>query len=177
MVQYGLVSQWLALVQWCALAHDCIATAMIELRLLPVTEWHQVLIARARRLTDKADSELWLDFQKLAISRWPSWALLVRLRLQAHCQCCASSSTWNWSFKLPVQRQLELPLPADSLALLAHCGSIHCNKQLLSWIPVPSLLVVERQEEEELLAHANTWRPQHTRTLSWCEMLWNKVLL
>jgi hypothetical protein len=39
MAPYVEVSQLLALMQWGARAHACVTTAMIELRLLPVTEW------------------------------------------------------------------------------------------------------------------------------------------
>jgi hypothetical protein len=39
MALYGEVSQLLSLMQWGARAHAYVAAAMIELRLLPVTEW------------------------------------------------------------------------------------------------------------------------------------------
>ena len=71
-----------------------LATAIIMLRLLPVTEWLQVSgpdswLPWPGPLTD------WLwPWLKLAIIRWPTWAVLVRLCLQAHCQCGAS--TWTW---------------------------------------------------------------------------------
>jgi hypothetical protein len=98
MAQYGVVSQLLALVQWRARAHACVTgnchdNAETAAR-RPVTEWLQVSGPDSwlpwpgpGLLTDW----LWL---KLAIIRWPTWAVLVRLCLQAHCQCGAS--TWTW---------------------------------------------------------------------------------
>jgi hypothetical protein len=93
--QYGVLAQLLALVQWSARAHALyITTAMIlVLRLCQcVTPRVQVPGPDSWRpwpglLTD------WL--LTLAITRWPTWAVLVRLRLHAHCHCGAS--TWSWS--------------------------------------------------------------------------------
>jgi hypothetical protein len=70
MAPYGVVSQLLALVQWRAWAHACATTAMIELRLLQVTEC-------PARTPDCPGPDSWLltdwlwTWLKLAITRWP----------------------------------------------------------------------------------------------------------
>ncbi len=59
----------------------------------------------------------WLPFDwlwtwvKLAITRWSTWAVQVRLCLQANCQCCAS--TWTWSKSLAAARPEEAELLAS----------------------------------------------------------------
>ncbi len=95
MAQYGEVSQLLALMQWGARAQTCVTIATMELRLLPCSHWvtpgpdSWLSSGWPRLLTD------WLwTWLKLAITRWPTWAVLVRHWLQVHYQCGAS--TWTW---------------------------------------------------------------------------------
>jgi hypothetical protein len=122
----GVVSHLLALVQWRARAHAWVITAMIVLRLLPVTEWLQVSgpdswLPWPWLLTD------WLwPWLKLAITRWLTWAVLVRLWLQAHCQYGAS--TWTWLCEVSSCRG---NLPVSCRWQQTHYSrSIHCNKSM-----------------------------------------------
>ncbi len=104
-----------------------LATAMIMLRLLPVTEWLQVSCQDSwlpwpGPLTD------WLwPWLKLAIIRWPTWAVLVRLCLQAHCQCGAS--TWTWLCKFSSSRGPTTRGNLSSSCQLTHHSLSH-NKSM-----------------------------------------------
>ncbi len=70
---------------------------------------------------------LW-TWLKLANTRWPTWAVLVRLWLQAHCQCGASLATWTWTWLCEVS--------SCSGNLISRCQpthysrSIHCSKSV-----------------------------------------------
>ncbi len=94
MAQYGVVPQLLALVQWRARSHACVTTAVIVLR-------QSLSDSKCpARTPDCPGQDSWVltdwlwPWLKLAITRWPTWAVLEKLWLQAHCQCGASPWTW-----------------------------------------------------------------------------------
>jgi hypothetical protein len=127
--QYGVVWQLLALVLWSAQAHACFMTAMIELRLLPVTEWLKVPCL-----------DSWLP--------WPGpltdW-LTVNLTKAGYgfCSCktrtprplpawvsCFTLNLTQRSFKLQRKLELQLPLPANSLLEQHPLQQVHVLDQV-----------------------------------------------
>ncbi len=130
--QYGAVSQLLALVQWRAWAHAFVTTAIIDLRLLPVivTEWLQVPCPDSCR--QGTDSWLtgwltYLDCLKLAITRWPTWAVQVRVST-----CSDSMPVWcfNLNLKYQVAEATWTALPADSLLWQHPLQQVHARDQV-----------------------------------------------